>query len=211
MDDLEKLHQRILACRACESAGYIERAAPVVAGRAANRIMLLGQAPGITELEVRRPFAGRAGKELFRWMSSIDISENDFRRQVYMTAITKCYPGRSPGGAGDRRPSSQEIALCVPFLREQMAVIRPEALLLVGGLAIERYLPKRPLTEVIGRRFEVNSMAVVPLPHPSGASRWLNSTANRALLALALQHVRGEWDRWAGDRDERAAPAAIPS
>jgi uracil-DNA glycosylase len=69
-------------------------------------------------------------------------------------------------------------------------------MVLVGGLAIERYFPKRPLTEIIGRRFDLNGVATIPLPHPSGASRWLNGAENRALLAEALRHVRAEWERW---------------
>jgi uracil-DNA glycosylase len=210
VNDLERLHRRILACRACEKAGYIERAAPVVAGHAGNRMMLIGQAPGITELEVRRPFAGRAGKELFRWLASIDIPEGDFREHVYMTAITKCYPGRVPGGAGDRRPSGREIALCRPFLEAQLALVRPSAMLLVGKLAIERYFPKSPLNEIIGVRFDLDGMATIPLPHPSGASRWLNATANRALLAQALHHVRDEWERCVlRERDETVPVEAL--
>jgi uracil-DNA glycosylase len=196
VNELEELHTRILGCRACEQAGYIERAAPVVAGRAGNRMMLIGQAPGITELEVRRPFAGKAGRELFRWLVSVDITEEDFRDKVYMTAITKCYPGRVAGGSGDRRPSGREIALCRPFLEAQLALIRPQTILLVGGLAIERYFPKRPLTEIIGQHFELEGVAIIPLPHPSGASRWLNRAANRELLAAALRHVRAEWERY---------------
>lgn len=195
VDDLERLHARILACRACQDAGYIERAAPVVAGHAGNRMMLIGQAPGITELEVRRPFAGRAGKVLFRWLESIDIPEAVFRERVYMTAITKCYPGRVAGGSGDRRPSGREIALCRPFLEAQLDLIRPRAIVLVGGLAIERYLPKRPMSEVIGHCFDLQGVSVIPLPHPSGASRWLNEPEHRALLAAALGHVRREWER----------------
>src|SRR5947209_15008409 len=105
MNELEILHARILACTLCQDAEYIERAAPVVAGHAGNRIMLVGQAPGVVEQTERRPFAGRAGRELFRWLARIDIAEDEFRGRVYMTAITKCFPGRGPGGKGDRRPS----------------------------------------------------------------------------------------------------------
>jgi uracil-DNA glycosylase family 4 len=204
MDQVNALHARILACTACAGAGFIPFAAPVVAGHSGNRMMLIGQAPGVTELEVRRPFQGRAGKELFRWMASIGIREDDFREQVYMTAITKCFPGRVPCGSGDRRPSGKEIALCRPWLEEQLALIRPQTILPVGGLAIERYFPKQPLTDLIGRRFERDGVVLVPLPHPSGASRWLNAPANRALLAEALQQVRGEWDRVVLSRETRA-------
>ncbi len=159
--------------------------------------MLIGQAPGVTELEVRRPFAGRAGRELFRWLASIEIDEAEFRDRVYMTAITKCYPGRAAGGTGDRRPSKTEIALCRPFLERQMAHIQPRVLLLVGGMAIERYLPKMPLVRCIGRQFTVDDMSIIPLPHPSGASRWLNDESNRDLLSGALDHVRAAWDEYA--------------
>ena len=207
VNDLERLHERILSCRACEDAGYIERAAPVVAGQLSNRIMLIGQAPGITELEVRRPFAGRAGKELFRWLASVDITEREFRQQVYMTAITKCYPGRVAGGSGDRRPSGREITLCRPFLEAQLKTVRPRAMLLVGGLAIDRFFPKRPLSELIGRRFELKGVATIPLPHPSGASRWLNAAENRALLSQALCHVRAEWEHWVLLESDAAPPA----
>lgn len=195
MSDLDRLHETILACRLCQNAGFIQRAAPVVAGQAANRLMLIGQAPGVTELEVRRPFAGRAGRELFRWMSSIDIAEDEFRNHVYMTAITKCFPGRTTGGSGDRRPSRREIELCRPYLEAQLSLIRPETIMLVGGLAIERYFPGRPLSTLIGRSFEREGKRYIPLPHPSGASRWLNVPEHRELLRQALLHVQEEWRR----------------
>ncbi len=194
MDPVEALHARILACTKCADAGLIDQAAPVVSRRQGNRMMLVGQAPGITEVEARRPFHGRAGRELFRWMASIGIAEDEFRANVYMTAITKCYPGKSPSGSGDRRPSSTEITLCRSWLEQQLALIKPETILLVGTLAIEHLLSREPLNKVIGRRFVVDGITYVPLPHPSGASRWLNHAANKLLLTDALQLVREEWN-----------------
>ncbi len=194
MDLVESLHQQILGCTRCEDLGYIRRAAPVVAGRGSNRIMLIGQAPGITELDVRRPFAGRAGKVLFRWMASIGIDEAEFRTAVYMTAMTKCFPGRVPCGSGDRRPSGREIALCRPWLQAQLELVRPRVILPVGGLAIEGYFPKVPLSELIGRRFTRDGVILIPLPHPSGASRWLNAPAHKELLSDALALIREAWD-----------------
>jgi uracil-DNA glycosylase len=201
MDALTVLHQRILACRLCQDEGYIPHAAPVVSGRAGNRIMLVGQAPGQTELTRRRPFAGPAGRVLFGWMRSIGIEEEDFRDRVYMTAITKCFPGKATSGSGDRRPSAREIGLCRPYLEAQLALVGPEVILLVGGLAIERYFPKTPLAELIGRRFERDGVGLIPLPHPSGASRWLNAPENRVLLGQALEHVRQAWDTLAVPRE----------
>jgi uracil-DNA glycosylase len=128
-------------------------------------------------------------------MDSIGIDETEFRRHVYMTAITKCFPGKAPGGNGDRRPSTREIALCRPYLEAQLALVTPRVVILVGGLAIERYFPKMPLHELIGRQFDLDSVGFIPLPHPSGASRWLNSNEHRALLKEGLVHVRAAWDR----------------
>jgi uracil-DNA glycosylase len=194
MDAVERLHQEILACRRCETAGFLPRALPVVHGHLGNRMMLIGQAPGITEQDQRRPFAGRSGKELFRWMASVGIGEEEFRARVYMTAITKCFPGKATSGSGDRRPSGKEIALCRPWLERQLALVQPDTILLVGGLAIERYFPGQPLHDLIGRRFEIDGRTFIPLPHPSGASRWLNVPAHRDLLREALEHVRSAWE-----------------
>lgn len=194
-DSIQALHARILACRLCQDAGYIPRAAPVVSGRAADRMMLIGQAPGQVELNVRKPFAGRAGRELFRWLARIGIDEETFRNRVYLTAITKCYPGKAKSGSGDRRPSSKEIGLCAPYLEAQLQLIRPEVIIPVGGLAIERFFANVPLAELIGRSFDVEGAAVIPLPHPSGASRWLNRPEHQELLARALACVQEAWRR----------------
>jgi uracil-DNA glycosylase len=195
MNEIETLHREILACSRCAQAGFIPLAVPVVCEPMRSRMMLIGQAPGQVELTQRRPFAGRAGRVLFRWMSSIGIEEETFRRGVYMTSITKCFPGKAKSGPGDRRPSAREITLCRPWLEQQLALLRPDAVLLVGGMAIDRVLPRSPLTRLIGRRFMVDGVTYIPLPHPSGASRWLNDPENTSLLGLALEHARDEWDR----------------
>jgi hypothetical protein len=65
--------------------------------------------------------------------------------------------------------------------------------LAVEGLT-EHYLPRRWLIDIVGGRFDAGAHIVVPLPHPSGASRWLNRPANRELLRKALTHVRSIWD-----------------
>jgi hypothetical protein len=63
-------------------------------------------------------------------------------------------------------------------------------LILFGGLAISTFLSRRPLTELIGQSFESEGRIIVPLPHSSGASTWLNSPENRALLADAIARLR---------------------
>ena len=110
---LQRLQTAHRACHRCVDAGYLERAHPVFSGRIGQRILLVGQAPGPIEVDQSRPFAGRAGRQLMRWMVRAGFANDaDVRLRVYMTAMTTCFPGKRPGGAGDRRPTTREVALC---------------------------------------------------------------------------------------------------
>jgi uracil-DNA glycosylase family 4 len=168
-------------------AGHLERARPVVAGSMRDRIAIVGQAPGAVELTTGQPFSGRSGAELRRWLAEAGIDEAHL---PYRTAITKCFPGKSPTGSGDRRPSPAEIGLCSPWLDQELALLRPRVILLLGGLAVDRFWGKVPLENAVGRSRLKDGVTLIPLPHPSGASRWLNDPAHRELLRKGLAHVR---------------------
>jgi uracil-DNA glycosylase len=189
---LRALHARIRACTECVDAGYLERARPVVAGSIRDRIAIVGQAPGAVELTTGQPFSGRSGAELRRWLAQAGIDEAHL---PYRTAITKCFPGKAPTGSGDRRPSPAEIALCRPWLDEELALLRPRVILLLGGLAIDRFWGKVPLKSAVGRSRTKDGVTYIPLPHPSGASRWLNEPRHRRLLKRALRLVAREVTR----------------
>ena len=184
---LLRLHARVRACTKCVGAGYLPSAFPIVAGNASDRVMIIGQAPGAIELTTGLPFSGRAGAELRRWLAVAGIDEAHL---PYRTAITKCFPGKAASGAGDRRPSPAEVLLCAPWLEAELALVRPRVVLLVGTLAIERFWGKVPLSEVVGKSRVDGDRVLIPLPHPSGASRWLNDPENRKRLARALGVVR---------------------
>lgn len=184
---LERLHARIRACTKCVEAGYLPSAFPIVAGNASDRVMIIGQAPGAVELTTGLPFSGRAGAELRRWLAEAGIDEAHL---PYRTSITKCFPGKAASGAGDRRPSPPEVALCAPWLDAELALVRPRVILLVGTLAIERFWGRVPLSEVVGKSRIDGERVLIPLPHPSGASRWLNDPQNRQRLRRALLLVR---------------------
>ena len=172
---------------------------PVVVGPPVlSKILLVGQAPGDKEPALGRPFAWTAGKQLFKWFATLGVAEGPFRERVYMAATCRCFPGKNPHG-GDRVPSQEEVANCRPWLDREMELLRPELLIPIGRVAIEQFLPARPLVEQIGKSFEIargrGRLDVIPLPHPSGASTWPRSEPGKSLTARALQ-LLGQHDAW---------------
>jgi uracil-DNA glycosylase len=106
--------------------------------------------------------------------------------------VTRCYPGRPASGRGDRTPTPREQELCRFWRDWELELLRPELIVTVGGLALRQLLGVRALTDAIGKSYEAGGAIVIPLPHPSGASGWLNDATNRARLGKALTHVRRE-------------------
>jgi uracil-DNA glycosylase family 4 len=188
---LEALMARVLACRLCQERGYLREANPVggARGRVTDRVMVIGQAPGHHSVAKRLPFAGPGGKVLQGWFVRAGFRPEDFRERIYLSAITRCDPGRNPRGSGDRKPSPAEQALCRPYLDAELAIVRPRVLALVGGLAIQVFWGPGRLDEIVGTYREQDGRLLLPLPHPSGASRWLNAPEHQALLARALEHL----------------------
>lgn len=185
----EPLAARMRRCRKCG----LPRGVSAVFGRFDSpRWMLVGQAPGKKEVLLGRPFAGAAGRRLFQWLAEAGFDEEQFRSFCYVTAMMKCFPGG--GERGDLKPSRQQVANCAPWLEQELALVEPDVLIPVGQLAIERFLGKARLDEVIGRRFRRRiagrAVTVIPLPHSSGASAWTNALGNRALIQRAIRLVR---------------------
>jgi uracil-DNA glycosylase len=179
-------------CRACVDAGYPLESLAVVQPYTGQRAYIHGQAPGKLEGEQRLPWRGRAGRTLRRWL---DMDEDEFYATFYCASVTRCYPGKAPSGNGDRTPTPREQELCSFWRDWELRLIRPELVLVVGGLSARRLLGVKSLAENIGRRFDLDRATAIPLPHPSGTSRWLNDPANREQLARALEVVKGELRR----------------
>jgi uracil-DNA glycosylase len=182
--------QALAACRRC---GLDPAVLPIVSLTRGPRVMLVGQAPGKVETGGGLAFAGRAGKTLFRWLERISLDEATARERIYIAAITRCYPGPSPTGRGDRVPSPAERANCSSWLDDELLLLRPRLLIPVGRLAIERFLPALPLEELIGREHVVDcaggTAVAIPLPHPSGASSWIHQGDHGELLSRALERI----------------------
>jgi uracil-DNA glycosylase len=187
---LVREHQAALhACGRCAAMN-----GPAVVGTAVvSPILLVGQAPGDREPLLGRPFAWTAGKQLFRWLSSIGADETRFRERVYMAAVCRCFPGKNPSG-GDRVPNPEEIQACRPWLDREIELLKPELILPIGRLAIEQFLPARPLVEQVGKLHRVElagrTTDLIPLPHPSGASTWPLREPGKTLTAAALALLR---------------------
>jgi uracil-DNA glycosylase len=180
-------------CRACVEAGYPLESLPVVAGYAGQKAYMFGQAPGVLEGEQRRPWRGRAGQTLRRWLG---MDEDEFYGTFYCASVTRCNPGKPPSGRGDRLPTPREQQLCAFWRDWEFELLRPRLVVPVGGLAIRRLLGySGGLAGCVGCRFQHDGYVAVPLPHPSGASAWLNGTANRALVERATTLIAEELGR----------------
>ena len=174
---------------------------PVITGIAVNsNIMLIGQAPGINEGAVGKPFGWTAGKTLFKWFSGIGVAEETFREQVYIAAVCRCFPGKNPNG-GDRVPNKLEIKNCQTWLHKEFKILTPQLIIPVGKLAINQFLSAKKLTDVIGQQFVINTPELqadcIPLPHPSGLSTWYRTEPGKTLLqdALALIESHNTWQK----------------
>ena len=170
--------------------GHSADVRPIRSNASAPKVILVGQAPGRVESAGGMPFAGRAGKTLFRWLERAGIDERTARRWIYIAAVTRCYPGPHAGGRGDRVPSLEEQDACSTWLTAEFKLIRPSLVIPVGQLAIGRFLPRVPLAQLIGRAHTIvhagGQSVAIPLPHPSGASSWIHQSGHAQLLQSAL-------------------------
>ncbi len=177
-------------------------AAPVLSGDGTERAMLIGQAPGWREIETGLPFAWDAGKRLCGWLAAAGIRAEAFREQWYATSVGKCYPGRAPGSSVDRPPSRAEVERWGPTLREELRLVAPELVLLVGGTAHRfAFGPTARLDELVGRELAweaATGASVLCLPHPSGASTWLNDPRRVGLWRQAIGLLHDRWQALEG-------------
>ncbi len=177
----------------CDGGSY-----PVLSGDGRERAMLIGQAPGWREIETGLPFAWDAGKRLCGWLTVAGIDVEDFRDRWYVTSIGKCYPGRAAGSSVDLPPSRAEIERWTPFLLKELRLVQPDLVLLVGGMAHRFAFGARvKLDELVGGELAWEAApgaSVLCLPHPSGASTWLNDPAHVELWRRGIGLLRDRWE-----------------
>jgi uracil-DNA glycosylase len=180
---------RLLQCRRCPRM----QSTPVSGGAVPSDVMLIGQAPGVREPVLQRPFAHTAGKTLFRWFEEFcRIDESTMRSTIYFAAVCRCFPGKTIGG-GDRVPVPDEIRNCSSWMNDEINILRPRLIIPVGRLAIAQFIDGTKLENIIGRKFRSlragRQFDLIPLPHPSGASPWHKLFPGKELLEKAMRKI----------------------
>ena len=166
---------------------------PVSGGAVASRVILIGQAPGVKEPVLARPFAWTAGRTLFGWFRDFcGMTEEEVRSRIYFAAVCRCFPGKTAAG-GDRVPAPDEIRNCSSWMADEFEILRPQLVIAVGKLAISQFIVVNKLDEVIGRTYQLRreryAFDLIPLPHPSGASPWHRIPPGKALMESALRLI----------------------
>jgi len=180
---------RLLQCRRCPRM----LPPPVSGGPILSRVILVGQAPGVREPVLGKPFAWTAGRTLFGWFDEFcHWNEVEVRSQIYFAAVCRCFPGKTATG-GDRVPAPDEIRNCSTWMNDEIDLLQPQLVVPVGKLAIAQFLAFEKLDEVVGRSFPLRrnrrTFDLIPLPHPSGASPWHRMPPGLGLLRKAMRLI----------------------
>src|SRR5437762_20930 len=186
---LENHVTRLRRCRRCPRV----TPPPVSGGAVDSDVMIIGQAPGVREPTLKRPFAYTAGKTLFRWFEEFcGLDEATMRARIYFAAVIRCFPGKAPSGS-DRVPATDEVGNCLRWMKAEFEILRPRLVIPVGRLAIMQFIDCKKLDAVIGRSFLVSrgdvDFDLIPLPHPSGVSPWHKIPPGRELVVKAMRQI----------------------
>jgi uracil-DNA glycosylase len=186
---LDRHVTRLLQCRRCPRM----LPPPVSGGPVLSKVMLVGQAPGVREPILGRPFAWTAGRTLFGWFDEFcHLDESEVRSQIYFAAVCRCFPGKTAAG-GDRVPAPDEIRNCSTWMNDEIEILQPQLIIPVGKLAISQFIAFEKLDEAVGRSFRLRRnrrvFDLIPLPHPSGASPWHRIPPGIGLLRKAIRLI----------------------
>ena len=161
-------------CGGCRRCGLAATRQQVVVGRgnAAARLLLVGEAPGAEEEACGQPFVGRSGRLLEAMLAAAGLNSE---RDLYIANVIKCRP------PGNRKPSRAEIEACRPWLERQIALVRPQLVLLVGATALEALLGIRGgITQLRGQWLQLEGSQGPDQPAPSQASKRQRTPSKRA-------------------------------
>lgn len=158
---LEELHEVIRNCTLCTLHETRTNAVPGE-GPATSLVMFIGEAPGAREDETGRPFVGRSGELLTSMIQEIGLS----RDTVFITSILKSQPPKN------RNPTQREISACRPYLEQQIEIINPKVVVLLGGVAISSLIGPLKVSENHGKFYESDDRTYFMTYHPAAALRF---------------------------------------
>ena len=173
---LAAINEAVRACSKCPHLAAFRAQTVFGTGNPDAELMFVGEAPGADEDRIGEPFVGRAGELLTRIIGAMGLSRND----VYIANVLKCRPDMPEGSTGNRVPTPQEMQNCLPYLREQIAVIRPRVLVALGKTAMSGLVgTDEPMGAMRGRWFEFEKIPLLPTYHPSYLLRNGSNTEKR--------------------------------
>ena len=157
------LRERALACVKCPNLAATRQHVVFGVGNIDAQLMLIGEAPGADEDLSGEPFVGAAGQLLTKIISATGLSRGD----VYIANILKCRPDMPAGSSGNRKPTPAEMQTCIPYLHEQIDLIKPKVLVALGGTAVEGLLGLTGITKLRGQWQEYRGIPLMPTYHPA--------------------------------------------
>jgi DNA polymerase len=170
------LRERALACVKCAHLASSRKSVVFGVGNAEAELMFVGEAPGADEDEQGEPFVGRAGELLTKIIQATGLK----RSEVYIANILKCRPNMPEHSSGNRKPTPEEMATCIPFLHEQIDLIRPKVLVALGATAVEGLLGKTAgITKLRGNWRIYRGIPLMPTYHPAYLLRNQSMTEKR--------------------------------
>ncbi len=192
----EQLQARVSICVSCPHLVSSRKNIVFGAGNLESEILFVGEAPGAEEDDTGQPFVGKAGELLNRIIQAMGFS----RENVFVANILKCRPDTPGKSSGNRKPSPLEMATCLPYLEEQIDIIRPKVMVALGATAIEGLIRQTPVhvTRIRGQWLQFNEIPLMPTYHPAYLLRndsitekrkvWEDMLAVMEKLQLPISH-----------------------
>ena len=186
---LAPLRERVAICRQCPHLAASRTQTVFGVGNSDADLMFIGEAPGADEDRQGEPFVGRAGQLLTKIIGAMGFS----RDEVFIANVLKCRPNMPPGAPGNRPPTAAEMETCLPYLAEQIEIIRPKVLVALGATAVEGLLKIRePMGKLRGRWHSYRETPLMITFHPSYLLRNQSNTEKRKVwedMLLVLERL----------------------
>jgi uracil-DNA glycosylase len=181
---LEELRTKGLACTKCPNLVAFRHTVVFGVGNPKAELMFVGEAPGADEDIQGEPFVGRAGELLTKIIQTMGYQRSD----VYIANVLKCRPDLPPGASGNRQPTPAEMRTCLPYLRQQIDLIRPKVMVALGATAMRGLFgAAEPMKQLRGRWYAFNLIPVMATFHPSYLLRNQALTEKRKVWEDMLQ------------------------